>query len=41
VPDEFKKNGISVLGDEVAEILFFEVDRFYDSTDLSQTEIAI
>lgn len=41
VPDEFKKNGVSVLGDEISEILFFEVDRFYDANDLSLTKIAI
>lgn len=41
IPDAFNKNGISVVGDEVAEILFFEIDRFYDATDLSQMDIAI
>lgn len=40
VPDTFKKNGISVLGDEVSEMLFFSIDRFYDATDLSQLDIA-
>lgn len=34
VPDDFAKNGVSVQGDETAEILFFSVDRYYDSTDL-------
>lgn len=34
VPDDFAKNGISVQGDETAEILFFSIDRYYDSTDL-------
>ena len=34
VPEDFNKNGISVQGDETAEILFFSVDRYYDSTDL-------
>lgn len=41
VPQIFKENGVSVEGDEVSEILFFEIDRFYDSTDLSQTNIII
>lgn len=39
VPDAFKKNGISVLGDEVSEMLFFSIDRFYDATDLSHMQI--
>lgn len=39
VPNEFKKNGVSVVGDEVSEILFFEIDRFYDATDLSLLDI--
>ena len=32
IPDEFK-NGISVQGDEVAETIFFSIDRYYDTTD--------
>lgn len=32
IPNEFK-NGISVQGDEVAEIIFFSIDRYYDITD--------
>ena len=34
-------NGLSVQGDEVAEIVFFEIDRYYDATDLYETNIAI
>ena len=34
VPEDFAKNGISVQGDETAEILFFSIDRYYDATDL-------
>lgn len=41
VPDDFKKNGVSVRGDEVAEIVYFEVDRYYDATDLNEQEIII
>lgn len=40
VPEAFKQNGIAVVGDEVSEVLFFEIDRFYDATDLSQQDIA-
>lgn len=35
VPTEFKNNGIAVAGDHLAEILYFEVNRFYDTTDLA------
>lgn len=41
IPDNFKKNGLSVVGDEVAEIVFFEIDRFYDAADLSIMNITI
>lgn len=37
----FFKNGFSVQGDEVAETVYFEIDRFYDATDLSRMLIAI
>lgn len=32
---------LSVQGDEIAEIVFFEIDRFFDATDLNQMDIAI
>ncbi|MCI7444657.1 MAG: hypothetical protein MSA89_16540 [Clostridium sp.] len=41
VPPSFKKNGISVKGDEIAEILYFEIDRYFDATDLNTKEIYI
>lgn len=41
VPDDFKKNGVSVRGDEIAEIVYFEVDRYYDATDLNEQDIII
>lgn len=35
-------NGVlSVQGDEIAEIVFFEIDRFFDATDLNEMDIAI
>lgn len=40
VPNEFK-NGISVQGDELAEVLYFRIDRFYDATDLDTADIYI
>ena len=32
IPDDFK-NGISVQGDEIAETIFFSIDRYFDTTD--------
>ena len=39
IPKEL--SDISVRGDEIAEIVYFEVDRYYDATDLNETEIII
>lgn len=35
VPDEFSKNGrgVSVKGDEIAETIYFTIDRYFDTTD--------
>lgn len=34
IPADFQKNGVSVQGDESAEMVFFSIDRYYDSFDL-------
>lgn len=41
VPSDFQKNGISVQGDEIAEVVYFKIDRYYDATDLATQNIAI
>jgi hypothetical protein len=41
VPKSFATNGVSVQGDEISEILFFKVNRFFDATDLSRCQIFI
>lgn len=41
VPADFKKNGIAVQGDEVAEIVYFKINRYFDFMDLNNTEIYI
>lgn len=41
IPASFKTNGIAVAGDHLAEVLYFDVDRFYDLTDLSLCNISI
>ena len=41
IPTEFRKNGISVQGDNLAEVVYFEIDRFYDYMDFNNCEIYI
>ena len=41
VPSEFKASGLSVEGDELAETLFFKIDRYFDAMDLSSCEIFV
>lgn len=41
VPSEFKKNGIGVQGDHMAEVVYFEIERFFDYMDLDQCDIYI
>lgn len=41
VPEVFQKNGVSVQGDQISEILYFKIDRFYDMEDLHGCDIFI
>lgn len=41
IPADFKKNGVAVQGDDLAEIVYFEIDRFFDSMDLNNCDILI
>lgn len=41
VPSLFKTYGISVKGDEFAEIIYFRIDRFFDAMDLDTADIYI
>lgn len=41
VPASFKANGISVQSDEVSEVIYFKINRFYDATDLFNQDIMI
>lgn len=36
IPDHFKRNGVSVQGDEIAETLLFKIDRYFDAIDLNE-----
>ena len=41
IPASFKKNGIAVQSDDLAEVIYFKVDRYFDYTDLNTCEIFI
>ena len=41
VPSSFRKNGVGVQNDHIAEILYFKIDRYYDSQDLGLCKIYI
>lgn len=41
IPATFKKNGLGVKGDQVAEIVYFRVDRYYDFMDLALDNVDI
>lgn len=41
VPEHFAKNGISVQGDEIAEVVYFKVRKYFDTVDLSKRDILI
>ena len=41
VPEHFAKNGVSVQGDEIAEVIYFKVNRFFDAQDLANDDIKI
>lgn len=41
IPTDFRKNGVGVQGDDVAEVVYFIIDRFYDVVDLNNCEVYI
>lgn len=41
IPSAFKKNGIAVQGDDLAEVIYFEIDRYFDYMDLNNCDIFI
>ena len=41
IPSSYARNGVSITGDELAETLLFEIDRFFDTTDLVTTDIYV
>lgn len=41
IPDNFAKYGVGVQGDEIAEILYFSIDRYFDAMDLADMDIIV
>lgn len=41
VPAQFRTNGLSVKGDQLAEVIFFDVDRYFDTMDFSACDCYI
>lgn len=41
IPENFRKNGIAVQGDQVAEVVYFKIARYFDFMDLNNTMIYI
>lgn len=41
IPDNFAKYGVGVQGDEIAEILYFAIDRYFDAMDLAEMDIIV
>lgn len=41
IPASFKKNGIAVQGDDLAEVLYFKIDRYFDYMDFNNCDIYI
>lgn len=41
IPNSFAKNGIGVKGDELAEIVYFSIDRYFDLMDLFSKDLEI
>ena len=37
IPGDFKKNGLAVIGDHLAEVIYFSIDRYYDTWDLLES----
>lgn len=41
IPDNFQKHGVSVQGDEIAEVLYFKINRYFDAEDLKEKNVFI
>lgn len=41
IPSNFAKYGVAVKGDEIAEILYFSIDRYFDAMDMADMDILV
>lgn len=41
IPANFSRNGIGVVGDNTAEVVYFSVDRYFDAIDLGGDDVNI
>lgn len=41
VPETFRRYGVGVQGDDLAEVVYFKIDRFFDATDLDTCDCYI
>lgn len=41
IPTAFARNGVGVQGDEMAEVVYFTIDRYFDAIDLANEDIKI
>lgn len=41
VPSAFKKNGIGIQGDHLIEVIWFKIDRYFDTRDFANSVIKI
>jgi hypothetical protein len=41
VPQHFAKNGVGVHGDDMAEVLYFRIDRYFDYQDLMSVDAIV
>ncbi len=41
IPADFKKNGVAVQGDDLAEVVYFKINRYFDAVDLNNCDIYI
>lgn len=41
IPENFARYGVGVQGDEIAEILYFSIDRYFDAMDLAEMDIIV
>jgi len=41
IPSSFARNGVGVQGDEMAEVVYFKINRYFDAMDLASNDMNI